>query len=821
MEDCTSSDATLNEYDQCSFDGASTVGACAAGLLCVRKNAFYGQCVTSQRRLKNIDEEGWEGTILAEEGCTAKLQTAIACSASLPCLGAEEQCSSDGVTTTGACCAAAEQCVRKDLVSGFCRAPEQTTTLQQLGWDGAIIAEHSCSTVQAPVQICDRFQCIGTGEVCSNDGVYMLGTCCATGDICMASAGSGICASPDVQSALLEGGHRELSKTGCRAVRPDAKCNNFWNFRYPPTAAHQLTVQPGFESSFMTASLPASTPGAVLVVYGRSDIVDSTSLLQPVAVPWQPAYIKSVTPAPESAGIGSAGGDKVLVEGCNIAPSQFSTCNFTSSTQHVISSSLAASESSAGSLCSTTAECIAPALAPGAATMSVANAATHEAGMEWPLQVDELAMTFRGGIAGESSSNEHRTFLQQDNSPRFDVTLDCPAGMAVTEVLFADYGRPTTSCSSETVLIPGPDFGSCAAGQPKWTVTTVPDRDRTPLCSATIMGLSHGSKEDAANSACWAGTLADDPVSADCPVRRNECVSSASDAPCTLSAAQRQLMQESVLAACAGKGACHLTLLPDDPPGCVPADQATRWLALTYKCHAAGLRNDHITGGAVFEGSNVATSGYAWSLMVRPARVPVAEAQTILSIEAPGLTLQKRSGLIWSKLTSCSILPECGSLAYYDACINSAGIQDADGHPLEIKADDWMHVALSVTPAGEGSLHLNGTLMQRFTTLCLPTSDSLLFLAADHAGTNGASQHYFEGAIDRFLLWDTAAPQGIAQVCANTSNDNHLLVHYDMAMQPGVPLKAPDTDTCQTIPDMNLIRPDVHSSAIAVPRAAM
>ena len=805
--DCSRAGTTLSIFDQCSSNGISTTGLCPPDLFCVRKNAFFGQCLTEARRLENINSQGWDGDIIAEDGCTARLKTVPLCGTGRSCMATHTQCSADGETTLGACCTASDRCVRKDAVSGFCvSASVEHDTLVQRGWDGAVIAEHGCEAHQAPLTICDSFNCIVTGGTCSEDGVQTIGTCCSDGDACMAQGLHGKCAPPADQASMLAAGYTQLAPIGCRSVSAATTCQNFWDFRYP-TSDHSsvwLEANPTVMSDFRMASLPAATPGAVLMLYARADRVGSSNAvpyqpLQQMAVPWQAAYIQAVNTTQDA--VGTGGGAMVDVYGWNLSPSAFATCLFeadssNSITQQRVPMEVAQEAEGTGPASEMTAHCSAPAvLQHGTVQVSAANAATHlSKATEWSVPVEDVAEVFRGGVVDQidqsNTAVQYRTVLEPT-----EVELTCPAGMVLSTVLFLDYGQPSVSCDTQVQPIPGSELGSCGSGQEFWTFGgSDPELSATPSC-AEPSGYAYtvlAQRIAQQNDTCLT-TDVHVPVSPECPIRYNECGGFVPHASCGLPQDGAQELLDAVNS-CTGHSQCLVDMSVDDPEGCSSdsTNGDARWLAIQYTCDIFGATRDHIDAGDVFSGTNTTASGYAWALTVQPAQVPTDEAQTVVSVEAPpGMTLQKRSGLIWSPLPDCDVLAECGTFAYYDACINSAVMRSADGKELQIAPGQWSHVAVSVTAAGEGSMYLDGEHVVRFTTTCMPTADSKLFLGADHGSVDGVSQHYFEGMMDKFSLWNTADPTDLlskSTSCASppTTVSEPPVVYYDMGTSPGV-----------------------------------
>ena len=69
--ECSNSEeGALQLYDQCSDDGETTTGVCAAGYVCMKRNDYYGQCM----RPDDIGE-GWDGSVIARELCSVRPAT--------------------------------------------------------------------------------------------------------------------------------------------------------------------------------------------------------------------------------------------------------------------------------------------------------------------------------------------------------------------------------------------------------------------------------------------------------------------------------------------------------------------------------------------------------------------------------------------------------------------------------------------------------------------------------------------------------------------------------------------------------------------------
>jgi hypothetical protein len=53
----------VEEFEQCGGNNMTTTSCCDGR--CVVKNYFYAQCLTSKRAAKNVEEQGWDGRVLA------------------------------------------------------------------------------------------------------------------------------------------------------------------------------------------------------------------------------------------------------------------------------------------------------------------------------------------------------------------------------------------------------------------------------------------------------------------------------------------------------------------------------------------------------------------------------------------------------------------------------------------------------------------------------------------------------------------------------------------------------------------------------------
>jgi len=54
----------LDVFEQCAGGTLVRVACCRPGLICAKKNAYYGQCLTPTRRDMNV-ADGWNGAELA------------------------------------------------------------------------------------------------------------------------------------------------------------------------------------------------------------------------------------------------------------------------------------------------------------------------------------------------------------------------------------------------------------------------------------------------------------------------------------------------------------------------------------------------------------------------------------------------------------------------------------------------------------------------------------------------------------------------------------------------------------------------------------
>jgi hypothetical protein len=62
----------LRKGAKCSTDGETTLGACEAGFVCMKKNDFYGEC------LKPDDVKAdWDGSIIAGSQCSVRSRTVL------------------------------------------------------------------------------------------------------------------------------------------------------------------------------------------------------------------------------------------------------------------------------------------------------------------------------------------------------------------------------------------------------------------------------------------------------------------------------------------------------------------------------------------------------------------------------------------------------------------------------------------------------------------------------------------------------------------------------------------------------------------------
>jgi hypothetical protein len=53
----------VEEFEQCGGNNMTTTSCCDGR--CVVKNFFYAQCLTRERAAKNVEEQGWDGRVLA------------------------------------------------------------------------------------------------------------------------------------------------------------------------------------------------------------------------------------------------------------------------------------------------------------------------------------------------------------------------------------------------------------------------------------------------------------------------------------------------------------------------------------------------------------------------------------------------------------------------------------------------------------------------------------------------------------------------------------------------------------------------------------
>lgn len=836
ITDCTAKAAVIDEFERCSADGLTTLGTCETGTQCVRRNKFYGQCLTSEERIERIDNSGWDGDLIAPEACMTRVANATRCGVKLDCLDRYERCSADGQTTLGACCTEGDKCYRKDEYFGMCVDADRVAELvADDGWDGGVIAEGECETFHAPGQVCDQFHCIPSGARCSDDGVSMLGTCCTPGAQCMAKGGYGRCMPPSDAPAPS---WQALADEGCRLVRPTT-CNAFWDFRPRDARDHHLLDSAALFKShrasagqYASADLHAATAGAKLTLFARADRAGGHAALpyvplQFIPVPWQPAQVSFIGLRPELGYpfLGTDGGDPVYVEGANLAPSAHAQCAFAHGEDAVpartvisarVDEELGWSTLEAERYTGGHGSCpVAPIATPGAITASAANSPASRDNVTWPLAVQNTAAVLRGGRPARNAPvvRKHKLIHRSASSPQ----LSCPAGLAVATINFADWGKPTATCNYNSDQVPGAELGQCVAGESR---LTYPDISALATgvrrCAGpNSLGFAYEYPGDLTVSAldpCQAlddGELLREGV---CTERGDECVSFAANATCSHNAESEGAVRQQLLERCEGQTLCFLDLGFETPAGCsaprpvdappINAANATNstadlWLAVDYTCTADWITRDHISGGdTVLAGRSFAEDGYTWALWVNPAGFAGDESQTVVAMEAPsGSGLQFRSGLIWTKLQrGCTSGQPCGTLAYYDACINSARVRDEDGHDLYIEAGTWTHVAVSVTAGGEGTVYVDGKLGAHFTTKCRIDDGSRLFLGADHASATGASQHYFAGQLDKFMLWSSVVDIAAAwhdDECPDRSlpaNDTSLVVNYGMSASPGAPL---------------------------------
>lgn len=69
-----SEEGALRPFEQCSEDGETTTGVCAAGYVCMKKNDYYGQCL----RQDDV-ADGWDGSIIARALCSVRTPTGDSC----------------------------------------------------------------------------------------------------------------------------------------------------------------------------------------------------------------------------------------------------------------------------------------------------------------------------------------------------------------------------------------------------------------------------------------------------------------------------------------------------------------------------------------------------------------------------------------------------------------------------------------------------------------------------------------------------------------------------------------------------------------------
>jgi hypothetical protein len=832
--DCSDKTNIIREFQKCSSDGVTTLGTCETGTVCARKSKWYGGCLKVKEVAKRVDESGWEGTILSPETCSVRRVNATRCGETKACLGSYVQCSNDGVTTTGACCTEGDKCFRKNDHSGMCVGQERVNDLKTNdGWDGTVISESKCETFFSPGLVCDNFHCIRTGARCSDDGISMLGTCCNPGDVCMAIAGYGAC-TPQQQILKQKAvGWTQLADEGCRLVRPTT-CNAFWDFRARDPSDHSqmeatnlFKVHPAAPSEYASVDLHAATMGAKLTLYAKADRAHGNAdpryvPLQFIPVPWQPAQISliGIDPAQGIVVAGTGGGDPVLVRGINLAPSSHASCTFVDAysgygpdSPSVIqirvndtqgwSSVEATRYTSAHGICP-----IAVFSEPGMVNATALNnPASHTAVDSWPVQVQNAAVVLRGGQAPDDSPRvvQHRMFLSVDKDT-YRAHLSCPSGLAFSSVEFADWGHPNATCHSMTTSAPGEDLGTCIEGN-----SSLAYADPASLISGTRLCTSVNSlgyvfaqsnvtvlpQDDPCNSVRIGDLFGDN-----CNVRGNECVDFAANTSCTLEAKSSDAAVNHLLETCKDKPECTIDLdyfKALKSSGCSTEEvlKTRRWLAVQYTCTAEWLTQDHIYGRDALAKHALNETGYTWAIWVKPAAAPLGSSQTVVAIESSvGSALNFRSGLLWSMLSrDCEHgYSECGTLAYYDACINAAPTTDSTGQITLVVAGSWTHVAVAVSPEGDGSVYLNGTLATRFTTKCLPDTKSSLFLGADHNGLHGISQNYFAGSLDEFKLWSEQQPVErfwTNETCtsAKPSSDDHLIVHYTMSASTGTKIR--------------------------------
>ena len=55
----------LSQYDQCAGGHLDLTACCAGALECVKKNAYYGQCLTRTRADRNVATYDWDGSSIA------------------------------------------------------------------------------------------------------------------------------------------------------------------------------------------------------------------------------------------------------------------------------------------------------------------------------------------------------------------------------------------------------------------------------------------------------------------------------------------------------------------------------------------------------------------------------------------------------------------------------------------------------------------------------------------------------------------------------------------------------------------------------------
>jgi hypothetical protein len=786
--------------------------------------------MTAEQVAENVDNEGWDGTILSPETCSVSRVNTTQCGVLQNCLASYEQCSTDGITTTGACCTAGDKCIRKDETFGMCVGQERLDQLVQYeGWDGTVIADGSCETFYAPGLICDRFHCIGTGERCSDDGISMVGTCCNPGDVCVSKSGYGTCASQVELAGKLNSGWTQLAERGCRLVVPTT-CNAFWDFRARDPndfsqmeAASLLKVNPATRGEYASVDLSAATMGAKLTLYAKADRAHGNAdpryvPLQFIPVPWQPAQITSIGVDPMQ-GIGFAGtggGDPLLVQGINLAPSSHASCLFTDArSSHVrdstspiqirVNSTLGWSSLEATRY--TTAHGICPITAfdePGVVNASAFNnPASRTIKDGWPVLVQNAAVVLRGGQspAGNPKVVQHQMFLSS-NGQTDTAQLSCPPGLALSSVEYVDWGWPNATCHRTTATVPGPDPGSCIESDsslvyPDPAALVTGTRSCTSVAGIGFTFAQDNTTVVPKENPCQ-GVASGNLFGGSCTARGNECVNFVASTNCTFDAGSYGLAVDHLLEKCKHKSTCTVNLSyfrslesPNCPVG--NDEEKKRWLAVKYTCTTEWLAQDHIYGQKALASHPLNETGYSWAVSVKPAAAPLGSSQTIVAIEEPaGSALQFRSGLLWSRTSRACTKgdTECGTLAYYDACINSAPAMDSTGQTLHVEAKTWTRVAVSVSSKGEGSMYVNGVLSTRFTTRCLPDIRSSLFLGADHSGAHGISQNYFAGSLDEFQLWSqpkTAQHFWANGTCSSTqpSSKENLVVHYQMSASTG------------------------------------